>query len=176
MGAFKKLSEEVQKHLRQIAAMQERDQSDSFLDTMAEAWLQKERIFMQQVDSFRMSIESAIEPDEKRAYLILTYSGSILGVGPVDRRKRRNIIYASIGLRKDVPEKLIEESLKVTGEVRLDREIHFEGGSLKKCSPVYKIALMSDYTGIGDQTRQIEDATRIMTKEFVSINNTVIPD
>lgn len=176
MGSFKKLPAEVRKHLSSLTGITGMNESASVQDLMADSWLQKEKIFMDQVNSYGMRIEHAVSQDEKRAFLILTYSGSILGVGPEEKGKKHKVIYASIGIRKNVPEKLIEESLKLKNEITIDREVEFSGGSLKKSSPIYKIAVMPDQLDPGNQKKQIEDATRVMTQEFVSINNTIIPD
>lgn len=176
MGSFQKLPAEVQKHLSSLTGISGLNESASVQDLLADSWLQKEKIFMDQVHANGMRIEHTILQDEKRAFLILTYSGSILGVGPEERGKKHKVLYASIGIRKDVPEKLIEENLKIKNEINIDREAEFSGGSLKKSSPVYKIAVMPDQLDPGHQAKQIEDATRIMTQEFVSINNTIIPD
>ncbi len=174
MGITRELNPEILNHLQKIASRYDHG-SDDYLDSLIKSWKKKEKIFMKQVKSLHMTIESSIPADEKRAFIALTFSGSILGVGPAGQKGMRQVIYASVGLRKDVPDRLLEENLSVKGAVELDHEIVFSGGSLKKSSPVYKIALMND-TLPQKQNRQIEDATRIMTKEFVSINNTIVPD
>ena len=176
MGSFKKLPKEVRNHLSSLSGISDLTASPAVQDLLADAWLQKEKIFMEQVHLYQMRIESSIPKNEKRAYLILTYSGSILGVGPEEKSNRHRVIYASIGIRKDVPEKLIQENLKIRTDITIDHEVEFSGGSLKKSSPVYKIAVMPELMNPGDQTKQIEDATRVMTQEFVNINNTIIPE
>jgi len=174
MGFAKDLNPEILDHLKLIAS-KHGENSEDYLEALISAWRKKEKIFMKQVKSLHMTIESSISKNEGRAFIALTFSGSILGVGPSDTKVSRQVIYASVGLRKEVPERLLEENLTVKGPVELDREILFTGGSLQKSSPVYKIALMND-TLPQRQHQQIEDATRIMTKEFVSINNTLVPD
>jgi hypothetical protein len=176
VGSFKKLPKEVRNHLNSLPGIAEIIKNPGMEDLLGDSWMQKEKIFMDQVHSYGMRIEHHIPQDEKKAFLILTYSGSILGVGPEGRGKKHQVIYASIGFRKDVPEKLIEENLKIKNEVKIDREVEFSGGTLKKSSPVYKIAVMPGEIAPGDQTRQIEDATRVITQEFVSINNTIVPE
>ena len=176
MGTFKKLPKEVQQHLLALSGISELTTTPSLKDLLADAWLKKEKIFMDQVHAYRMKIESHISRNEKRAFLILTYSGSILGAGPVENGDSRQVIYASIGIRKDVPEKLVEEKLKLKSDIFLDSESEFTGGSLKRTSPAYKIALMPDQIHPADQVRQIEEATKVMTQEFVTINNTLIPE
>lgn len=174
MGIAKDLNPEILNHLKMISAKHEKD-SEEYLDALIKAWKKKEKIFMKQVKSLHMTIESSVGVNESRAFIALTFSGSILGVGPADAKGSRQVIYASVGMRREVPERLLEEHLSVKGSVELDREIIFTGGSLKKSSPVYKIALMNDALP-QKQNQQIEDATKIMTKEFVSINNTIVPE
>jgi len=174
MKIAKDLNPEIINHLKIIASKYGQD-SEEYLDSLIKAWIKKEKIFMKQVKSLHMTIESSISANEKRAFIALTFSGSILGVGPASSEGNRQVIYASVGLRKEVPDRLLEENLTVKGAVELDKEIIFKGGSLKKSSPVYKIALMKDELP-QKQNQQIEDATKIMTKEFVSINNTIVPE
>ncbi len=176
MGSFKKLPKDVQNHLMSLSGISDMTATPAFQDLLAEAWNRKEKIFTDQVNSFGMRMEHQLSSDEKRAFLVLTYSGSILGVGPVLSKGVREIVYASIGFRKDVPEQLKENKMRLKNSVRIDQIIEFTGGSLKKSSPVYKIAVMTSELQPFDQTRQIEEAANIITREFVTINNTIIPE
>ncbi|MDC7240104.1 MAG: hypothetical protein PQJ50_07065 [Spirochaetales bacterium] len=174
MALMKEMHPDVLNHLQSLAE-RHGDPGGRYFKDLSRAWQKKEKTFMKQVKSYHMTIESEVKKNETRAFILLTFSGSILGVGPAEEDGSRQIIYASVGQRKDVPDKLLEENMTLKSDVRLDREAIFTGGTFKKSSPVYKIALMSAGPSVS-QTRQLEDATRIMTKEFVSINNTVIPD
>ncbi|MDC7232409.1 MAG: hypothetical protein PQJ58_04205 [Spirochaetales bacterium] len=174
MALIKDLHPDIMAHLT-LLAEKYGNRDEGYLKSLSRAWHKKEKTFMKQVKTHHMTIETEIAADEKRAFILLTFSGSILGAGPAGEDGSRQIIYAGIGQRKDIPEKLVEDNVKLKSQVKLDKEASFTGGSFKKSSPVYKIALMGS-TPAQNQTRQLEDATRIMTKEFVSINNTVIPD
>lgn len=174
MALMKEIHPDVLEHL-QLLAEKYGESGDQYLKQLSRAWHKKEKIFMKQVKGYHMTIETEIRKDEKRAFILLTFSGSILGAGPASEDGSRQIIYASIGQRKDVPQRLLEDNVFLQNAVKLDKEALFSGGSLKKSSPVYKIALMNNAPA-SSQTRQLEDATRIMTKEFISINNTIIPD
>ncbi len=174
MALIKEMHPDVLDHLQSLAE-RHGDTGGRYFRDLSKAWQKKEKIFMKQVKTYHMTIESEVGKDETRAFILLTFSGSILGVGPAAEDGSRQIIYASVGQRKDVPDKLLEEDVRLKSDVKLDKEAVFTGGSFKKSSPVYKIALMAGAPS-ASQTRQLEDATRIMTKEFVSINNTIIPD
>ena len=176
MGSFKKLPKDVQVHLQSLAGISELTSTPAFQDMLADSWNRKEKIFTDQVNSYGMKIEHHLCSDEKRAFLVLTYSGSILGVGPADTGGFRQVIYASIGIRKDVPETLKENKMKLKKVVDLDKNVEFSGGALKKSSPAYKIAVMPEEMRAFDQTRQIEKAADAITREFVTINNTLIPE
>lgn len=173
MSLTKNVHPDVLEHL-QILADKYGESGDRYLKSLSRAWHKKEKIFMKQVKTYHMTIETEISKNEKRAFILLTFSGSILGAGPAADDGSRQIIYASIGQRKDVPEKLLEDNMTLKSAVKLDKEVSFSGGTFKKSSPIYKIALMNNDEA-ASQTKQLEDATRIMTKEFVSINNTIIP-
>ncbi|MBF9017645.1 MULTISPECIES: hypothetical protein [unclassified Oceanispirochaeta] len=174
MALIKDIHPDVLEHL-QLLAEKYGEPGDKYIKSLSRAWHKKEKIFMKQVKTYHMTIETEIRKDERRAFILLTFSGSILGAGPASEDGSRQIIYASIGERKDVPEKLLEDNMILKSAVKLDKEASFSGGSFKRSSPVYKIALMNSGPA-ASQTKQLEDATRIMTKEFVSINNTIIPD
>ncbi|QEN07522.1 hypothetical protein EXM22_05780 [Oceanispirochaeta crateris] len=174
MGFAKEMNPEVLQHL-QLLAGKDKTLDENYLKDLIKAWQKKERTFMKQVRSYHMTIESEIPSQESRAFIVLTFSGSILGVGPSQSNGSRQVIYASVGLRKEVPEKLLEDNITLNSPVKLDKEVLFKGGTLQKSSPVYKIALMKEALP-QTQTRQLKDATQIMTKEFVSINNTIIPE
>lgn len=174
MSLTKNVHPDILEHL-QLLADKYGESGDRYLKSLSRAWHKKEKIFMKQVKTYHMTIETEIIKNEKRAFILLTFSGSILGAGPVAEDGTRQIIYASIGERKDVPEKLLEDNMTLKTTIKLDKEASFSGGSFKKSSPIYKIALMNN-TEAASQTKQLEDATRIMTKEFVNINNTIIPD
>ena len=168
------MNPEVLDHL-QLLAQKTSDSPESFLKQLKKGWLKKEKIFMKQLESHHMTLESSLSKSESRAFVILTYSGSILGVGPALSDGSRQVLYASVGLRREVPETLMEDRLTLKKDIKLDREAEFAGGSLKKSSPVYKIAVMNTAPG-RDQTKLIEDATRVMTQEFVGVNNTIVPE
>ena len=121
------MNPEVLNHL-QLLARKTSDSPEAFLKDLKKGWLKKEKIFMKQLESHHMTLESFLPRTERRAFVILTYSGSILGVGPALDDGRRQVIYASIGLRCEVPEKLMEDRLSLKKDINLDREAEFSGG------------------------------------------------
>ncbi len=175
MAFYSKIDPEILRHL-ELLAEKYNPRSPLALDRLVKGWRLKEKIFMKQVKQHRMILESRLEEGEARAFLLLSYSGSILGVGPSASDGSRRLIYAGIGLRKDIPETLVEECIKLKGRVSLNGEAEFTGGSLKKSSPIYKIALMEGNPE-AEQLAQVDKVTRLMTREFVTVNNkTIVPE
>ncbi len=174
MAFFSKIDPEVLRHL-ELLAKKYSPHSPLALERLVKGWRLKEKIFMKQLKQHQMTLETELEADESRAFLLLSYSGSILGVGPSDAGGSRQLIYAGIGLRKDIPETLVEKCIKLKGPVKLDGEVEFTGGALKKSSPIYKIALMGE-TSSTEQLAQVDNVTRLITREFVTVNNrTILP-
>jgi len=145
-------------------------------EMMATAWFNKEEAFTSQLSSLGMVEVETLSSDEKRAALALTFSGSLIGIGPMEGNHRQ-VIYSSIGMRRDVPNQAVSDNSSLDSDLSVGEEAHFSGGPIVKSSPLYKIALIKDEVlPIEDQRQTISEATRIITEEFVDVNKTVIID
>jgi hypothetical protein len=110
-----------------------------------------------------------VERDDEQGCLAMTYSGSLLNIGPV-RDEGRNVQYASIGLRQDVPETASREGASLVGDVNVGQPVSFSGGPIQSSSPIFKIAITTGDLDAEEQEEQITKATLILTEEFVEIN------
>ncbi|MBN2626811.1 MAG: hypothetical protein JXA95_09105 [Spirochaetales bacterium] len=145
-------------------------------EMMATAWFNKEEAFTSQLSTLGMAEADTLSADEKKAALALTFSGSLIGIGPMEG-KHRQVIYSSIGMRRDVPNQAVSDNSSLDSDLKIGEEAHFSGGPIVKSSPLYKIAVIQDeILTIEDQRQTISEATRIITEEFVDVNKTVIID
>ncbi|HOO71319.1 MAG TPA: hypothetical protein PK926_06115 [Spirochaetota bacterium] len=174
MGEYlNQIPETVQEHLRDIVKISGLDNSDESLERMAEAWIEKKNAFEKEIDSAGMDEVDYLEKDDNRGALVMTYSGSLVNIGPVVGEKRKTS-YTSIGLRKDVPDAAEEDASSLSSDVLIDEEVQFEKGPVRKTSAVYKIAVYNDSLEADDQEKVLTRATLALTKDFIDINKTCI--
>ena len=172
-GSFEDLESPVQEHLRSILTTSGLPEGEESLNELARGWLEKREAFDRQVETLGMISADDLEQSEARAFLVMTYSGSLLGVGPEESGKRQ-VMYASVGARKDVPDKAVSEESRLDGPVRLGEEVRLTGGPIKKSSAAYRLAVMPPRLSVEDQREKIEEATQLLTEEFVDVNRTVV--
>lgn len=177
MGNFETLDHPIQNHIiNNVLKPSGIEADEENREMMATAWLSKEKAFMKQIDDLCMAEVDELDREENRAALALTFSGSLIGIGPRDG-KNRQVIYSSIGMRKDVPDQAVSDKSLLAVTLKIGEPSEFIGGPIVKSSPLYKIAIMKEMSlSLEDQRETISEATRIITEEFVDVNKTVILD
>lgn len=174
MGTFNNLTASIQDHiLRNVLAPAHITDSEQNRDALANFWLEKEKAFLTQLKEMGMEEVDSLKKDEPKGILGLTYSGSLIGIGPIEGDARR-IIYSSIGMRTDVPDQAVSEQSGLDSDPQVDQELFVTSGPIKKSSPLYKLAVISNLISIEDQRETIDEATRIITEEMVDLNKTVV--
>lgn len=138
-------------------------------DKLASIWQKKYNLFTGQVSSLGMDFLSEMAQDDPRGAILLTYSGSLISLGPL-RGKSRWLEYASIKLRTDVPELVRGDKVDIVGSIRRDAAAVFEGCPVKRSSALYRIAVCPEGTSVDDQERRIREATIFLTNGFVKLN------
>jgi len=166
---------EVQDHLRDIIKTSGLVNNDESLEQMAEAWIEKKNAFEKEIESAGMEEVDSLSKDDTRGALVMTYSGSLVNIGPVVDEKRKSQ-YTSIGLRMDVPDAAEAENSLLVKDLSIDEEVEFKNGPVKKTSAAYKIAVYNDSLKPEDQEKVITKATMILTKNFTDINKTYISE
>lgn len=170
---YESLDSNIQEHLQMILKSSGMEQGDKSLDVLAAAWKEKESSFTKQITKMQMEETDFISFEEGSGFMVLTYSGSLIGSGPrID--DKRTILYVSVGMRKDVPEKAEKEGSVLAGDIKIGESVEFTKGPIKQSSPVYRIARISDKVALEDQTEQISEATLIIAEEFIDVNKTII--
>jgi len=173
-GVFNSLESRIQEHLRVIRASGGLPQDDKSLELLAEGWRNKEQAFDDQARNMGM-VQAEEYGDSGRGFLALTYSGSLVAVGP-DEGGRRRAVYVSIDRRRDVPSRAETEDAVLGESVSCGREIVFEKGPVKKSSAVYRLAILPEALALTDQHERLEEATLALTREFQAVDETRFDD
>ncbi len=166
------LSPSIKAHLAVLvknAGLQDTAESRS---RMERAWLQKKRMFEAQIRALDMRELPTLPADDPRGALLLTWSGSLVSIGPLESTGRM-VEYASIELRTDVPRLAVQDGSKLEGDLRLDAEATFSPGPVRSTSAVLLIAACDPSVPRDEQAQRIREATIFLTNGFVKINRTV---
>ena len=170
MGEYlSQIPAEIQGHIRQITKSSGLPDTEDSLEMIAQGWLEKKERFERHISRMALEEVDVLEKADSRGCLAMTYSGSLINIGP-QRDQGRNVQYVSIGLRKDVPESASQESSQPQGDVKIGTPVNFTVGPIVSSSPVFKIAVTSEELDLDEQERQITKTTEILTKEFVKVN------
>ncbi|GAG13885.1 unnamed protein product [marine sediment metagenome] len=170
---FDQIPERIQSHIREITKTSGMPDNEESLEKISEGWLEKKRIFEEQIEDSQMEEIESFSKDDDRGLLALTYSGSIVNVGPLSEDARR-LEYSSIGLRLDVPDSVIEEVTDLAGDVETGGSIEFESGRLRSTSPIFKITVCEEGLDAEEQIKTLANITQILLDEFINVNKTVI--
>ena len=179
------LPEEIREHLRQLVQRGELksagqagvsntglESEEASFERLAAAWIEKEQLFSGQTAALDMQPlpqGDQIEPDDERGMLLLTNSGSLLSLWPATDG-RREMEYASIPMRSDVPEILRGRSVAIDGPILRGSPARVHDGPLKKTSPIHKVAVFPAELSKDEQAKRTREATIFLTNGFTRIN------
>ena len=107
---------EVQDHIRQITKTSGLPDTEDAVDLIAQGWLEKKHRFEKILARMELEEIETLPKADQRGCLVMTYSGSLLNIGPL-RDQGRVAQYASIGLRKDVPETAVNIGSELAADV-----------------------------------------------------------
>lgn len=169
-----RLDPTVRGHIQAITRSSGLGENEGSFLRMASAWLEKKKLFEQQVRALDMRQVASFAASEAGGALALTYSGSLVSLEPVVEGSRR-VEYASIPLRADVPGLAIAEKTALSRDLRVDGEAAFTAGPVKSTSQVLLIAVCAPGLSLREQSRRIREAMIFLTNGFVKINRTVLP-
>jgi hypothetical protein len=172
---FDQLPEMIKDHVQEITKTSGLPPGEESVEKIAKGWLEKRQVFEDFTKQFQMEEVESCEGDDERASLALTYSGSLVKIGPLVDGVRK-VQYTSIGLRSDVPDVADKEGSIIDGDISVDESIKFEVGPVKNTSPILKIAVVSGQLSIEEQEEKVTEATQIITDEFAEVNRTIIDE
>jgi hypothetical protein len=176
MGEFlDQIPQELQGHIREITKQSGLPEGEDSVEKVAAGWLEKKKVFEDQIEKMNMEEIDHLEKDDEKGALALTYSGSLVNIGPLVNNSRK-VQYASIGVRGDVPDMAEREGSALTSDVSVDEPIEFENGPVKSTSQIFKIAVLTENLSPEEQEEKITEATQIIQEEFVEVNKTIIAE
>lgn len=167
--SFEELPTAIQNQLDSLIQDSGLSPDDETREKLASIWQKKYNLFTGQVSSLGMDFLSEMSKDDPRGAILLTYSGSLISLGPL-RGKSRWLEYASIKLRTDVPELVRGDRVEIVSPIRRDQAAVFEGCPVKRSSALFRIAVCPEGTSVDDQERRIREATIFLTNGFVKLN------
>ncbi len=174
MGEFlDKIPEHIQDHIREITKTTGLPPGEESVEKIAKGWLEKKQVFEEKIADLDMEEVDFLTSDDERAALAITYSGSLVNIGPIVDGVR-NAGYISIGLRNDVPDAAVKEGSKLAKDVAVDDRIEFIIGPVKNTSAIFKIAVLTGSLTAIEQEEKINEATLLIQEEFVEVNKTII--
>jgi nucleoid DNA-binding protein len=178
------ITERIQRHLESVTESSGLPPGPESLERITVNWKTKRRLFQEQIDSLDMVTEEQVDPGDQRGMLLLTYSGSLLVLGPLgadesvsaDESAGRFFEYASISLRQDVPDLVTAVGVRVTSPVAVDKPIELEGGPIERSSDLLQIASFDVALPPADQRERLRQAAIFLTNGFVKANQTTLED
>jgi len=170
---FDSLLPEVQKHIKKLVKTAKLPEGEESLELLSQGWHEKQQSFFEQTKQKEMEEVDFFDGYDKRGALVMTYSGSLITLGP-EQEGERSAQYLSIGLRNDVPESAKDESSVLSGEIGKGGIVEFAKGPITKSSPVFSIAVFTEKLEPEVEEDLLDEVTMIVAEDFASINNTII--
>ncbi|MDC7225707.1 MAG: HU family DNA-binding protein [Spirochaetales bacterium] len=175
---FEDLPEAIGRHLQGLAAEQEKLEDQDYLASLADVWRQKEALFREQAKSVKLEIVDSVSNKDGRGMMILSYSGSILCVGPVFMTSTninfsRWTEYSSIKLRTEVPDIIMEKAATLEAPVEVDKSVLLGNSRVKATSPAYLIAVCPEDLNEDEQDKRIRESAVFITAGFMKYNQTL---
>jgi len=172
---FDSLDNAIQNHLKGIMPQTNLEDTDESLEMLAQSWLEKQQAFENEIETIGMEEAESFGKDEERGCLLMTYSGSLLTIGPKIEEGRK-IKYVSIGLRNDVPQTAESEGADLKNDVELAQEVEFTSGPIKKSSAIFKIAVTVEELEYEEENEKLSEVTQIITDDFIEVNKTIVSE
>ncbi len=166
------LNERIRRQIESVAADSGLPPGEDSIRRITENWLAKRRLYHEQTDALRMVVAEALEIDDPNGMLLLTYSGSLIVLGPASD-DGRDLEYVSIALRTDVPQILRAARVSVGARVTVDAPLVLSDSPLEHSSDLLSIATFDQSVSVADQAERLRQAAIFLTNGFVRANRTM---
>ncbi len=171
-----KMPPALSKHIESLMSLGGFDTEPATKKKFVRYWLRKKAFFDKIIEHQGFKLVQRIEAGFKDGIIVLTYSGSLLTLSPESADGKRELVYNSIELRKDVAPKTEDKAAEIILPIELHKSIEARAGKIKKTSPVLAIAIeatpMIEREGIGKRIRiigeRISRALLLVNKELFS--------
>lgn len=169
---FEKLPPHARKRVTQMA--DELDSQDAHVrEKIAASWLEKMNAFQAKTHMFGMVEVTSFHVDEPRGALVMTYSGSILLLGP-PKNGRREATYTSVGSRTGVPPVAKHGATHLAKDIAVNSPVSFAPGPVTQTSEVYRIAVCNTTGDMETQQAKLAAAADEITSDFTAVNHTFV--
>jgi|GEM_PF-255747 len=179
-SAYSRLPAEIRAQIDALAEGPDTPRLPDIKEKLAANWQGKFDLFVSQVRLLGMEELEALEEGDGRGFLAMTYSGSILSVGPAQEEESsrglpgsRWVEYVPIKIRLDVPEIASGYGAVIVGAATRGSSLRFDGGPVKSTSSVYRIAACSADVPPDEQDKRIREAAIFLTHGFIKMNRTL---
>jgi nucleoid DNA-binding protein len=172
MESFGELPDRIRRHLEAITDSSGLPPGDESLSKITENWTAKRRLFVEQREALGMTEEDRFTAEDPRGSLMLTYSGSLICLGPLTETGR-TFEYASIKLRADVPDIIVTEGCNLAGEASVDAPVRFATCPIESTSELLFIASFDPSLPAPEQEQRLLEATIFLTNGFVKENQSL---
>lgn len=169
------LNEKIRQHIQQLVKTAGLPDTEESLDTLVRGWEDKLQSFEKQAEERDMEQVEEFSADDERGALLMTYSGSLISLGPKGDESRF-VAYHSIGIRNDVPESAEAEATDLADDVQVDDGAAFTNGPIKKSSPIFKIAVIVEDMEEEEQEELLAEVTQMLTDDFIEVNKTIVQE
>jgi hypothetical protein len=163
----------VQGHIKSIADDMDVPESDDKLETIAKAWLEKKDVFETKIEEGGMEEVDSLAVDDDSGALALTYSGSLINVGPLVDGKRK-IGYTSIGFRTELPNNAEIDDANLKNDLSVDEIAEFENGPVQSTSKLFKVAIFKEEMEAEEEEEALDQVLTVIGEEFVAVNKTIV--
>ena len=170
MGEYlDRLPDRVREHVRLLAEPAGLKDVENAEELLAQGWLEKQQAFEHHTRERGMIPVDSFSKEETTGALVMTYSGSILSIGPIADGER-DVAYASISVRRDVPQMSVKQDSRLALDVQTDEVVRFDEGPVKQTSPVYLIAVFQKALPPAKENAALVEVTQVLAERFVDIN------
>jgi nucleoid DNA-binding protein len=152
-----------------MASAPEAPAQEGYRELLARNWRDKYELFTSQSKLLGMEEAERLDADDCRGLIILTYSGSLLSMGPAQEGGRW-LEYASIKLRADVPDIVSGTGAVLSAPPAKDQSLAFSKGPIESTSAIYRIAVCAADLSPGEQDRRVREAAIFLTNGFLKLN------
>ena len=175
MGEYlDQIPQNIKGHIQEIAGDINLENDEDAVEQVAKGWLDKKEAFEEKIDSMGMEEIDSFAKDDDRGVLALTYSGSLVNIGPIMDDVRKSV-YSSIGFRTNAPDHAESENSTLTDDIEVDGIIKFSNGPVKSTSRIFKVAVLADEElSAEEQEKTIMEVANIIEDEFVEVNKTIM--
>lgn len=167
------LPESIMKHLYEAAEAFGLETDEDTIARLGACWLEKKDAFDNLIIEKGMDDVGFFSSIDNRGALMLTYSGSLISVGPLTETGRR-IEYTSIGFRGDVPPSLSRSSCSLSSSGEVDKPLTFRNGPIKQTSRIFRIAVCPESLSAADQSELLGQTAAFIAESFAGMNQDVL--